>query len=162
MSRKYYHEQKKYTWWKLSNTLFQCWCKIYIFRKIDVSTLKINHEEFSWSALLYTSPPNTSFSSQRIKLKFDGKLMWIPSIVSRRHESVYEAKEISELIVFAQSTCWPSILYPDEFACSYLSSWYGRTPKICNHSIRRKDWHFLKNRQVDPQYIIWTSFHSQN
>ena len=56
----------------------------------------------------------------------------------------------------------PSIIHPDKFYCSYLSYWYLRTPKICNHRIRGKDWHFSKNRQVDPQYVIWTSFHGQN
>ena len=43
---------------------------------------KINHKEFSWSVLLNISPPNMQFSSQKIK-KFDGKFMWLPSIVTR-------------------------------------------------------------------------------
>ena len=60
------------------------------------------------------------FRSQKIKFKFDGKLTLVPLIVTRGHESASVAKKAiigSDywIDIFAQSTCRPSMVNPDEF-----------------------------------------------
>ena len=104
MTRKCFHEQKRNIRDIFEKSLgmindiendqiyyFSVEAKKYIFRKIDVSTMK-DYEQFSWSSIHNTSPPNMQFSSQNVKLKLDGKLTWVPPIVTHGHESVSDAK----------------------------------------------------------------------
>ena len=69
-----------------------------IFGQNDVSTLK----DQSSSALLNTLSPNMQFRSQKLKLKFDRKLMLVLSIVIRGLIGSENGIDI-----FAQSTCGP-------------------------------------------------------
>ena len=68
------------------------------------------------------------FRSQ--KIKFDGKLTWVPSVVIRDHENASDAKGAKKatigseygIDIFSQSTCRPSMVKPDDFFCSFSVS----------------------------------------
>ena len=60
-------------------------------------------------------------------------------------------KEIKTL----NSKSWWIFLHIFEFLIS-------KSLKHLQSQDQGKDWHYLKNRQEDPQNVIWTSFHNQN